>query len=198
MLIDHFITIYIKIFFVLTPFFVFSTFLSLTNHFEEKEKKLIAFKVTLSVMIISMVLYFIGNQIFAVFGITLNSFRIGTGALLFLSAVSLIQDKKQDNDENLRRDIAVVPLAIPITVGPATTGALLVMGVETHGFWQNLVGMLAVFFAVFCVGVILYLSGRIERILKKQGVNILSKLTGLILAAISAQLIMIGIQGFIQ
>jgi multiple antibiotic resistance protein len=198
MLIDHFIAIFIKIFFVLTPFFVFSTFLSLTSHFDEREKKIIATKVTLSVMIISIVLYFIGNQIFAVFGITLNSFRIGTGALLFLSAVNLIQDKKRESDENLRQDIAVVPLAIPVTVGPATTGALLVMGVETEGFWQNLVGMSAVCSAVFCVGALLYLSGTIERILKKQGVNILSKLTGLVLAALSAQMIMTGIQGFIQ
>ncbi len=45
----------------------------------------------LSVFIISVILLFIGNQIFSVFGITLNSFRIGTGALLFLSAKSLVQ-----------------------------------------------------------------------------------------------------------
>ena len=198
MLLNHFINIYIKIFFVLTPFFVLSTFLSLTNHLDDKEKKKIAVKVTLSVMIISIVLYFIGNQIFDVFGITLNSFQIGTGALLFLSAVGLIQDKKEEASDNQRQNIAVVPLAIPVTVGPATTGALLVMGVETKGFMQNLLGITAVCLAVLCIGILLYLGGKVERILKKQGLTILSKLTGLILAAISAQMIMTGILGFIK
>ncbi|NJK98056.1 MAG: MarC family protein [Bacteroidales bacterium] len=181
-----------------TPFFVLSTFLSLTNSFSENEKKKTAVKVTIAVMIISIVLYFAGNQIFEVFGITLNSFRIGTGALLFLSAVNLIQDKGQETDKPQRHDVAVVPLAIPVTVGPATTGTLLVMGVETQGFLQNLLGILAVCLAVITVGILLYLSGRIEKMLKKQGLSILSKLTGLILAAISAQMIMMGVLGFLK
>lgn len=196
MLLNQFINIYIKIFFVLTPFFVLSSFLSLTSTFMESEKKRLALKVTLSVMIISIVLYFAGNQIFEVFGITLNSFRIGTGALLFISAYNLIQDKKQETTEFQKHDIAVVPLAIPITVGPATTGSLLVMGVETHGFLQNLLGISAVCLAVITVGLLLYLSNKIEKVLKRQGLSILSKLTGLILAAISAQMIMTGIIGF--
>jgi multiple antibiotic resistance protein len=196
MLFNQFINIYIKLFFVLTPFFVLSTFLSLTNTLVESEKKLLAIKVTVAVMIISIILYFAGNQIFAVFGITLNSFRIGTGALLFLSAVNLIQDKKQETNAHQKHDIAVVPLAIPVTVGPATTGSLLVMGVETHGFVQNVVGISGVCLAVITVGLLLYLSSRIEKVLKRQGLSILSKLTGLILAAISAQMIMTGIMGF--
>jgi multiple antibiotic resistance protein len=56
-----------------------------------EKRRRIALKVMLSVFIISVILLFIGNQIFSVFGITLNSFRIGTGALLFLSAKSLVQ-----------------------------------------------------------------------------------------------------------
>lgn len=195
---NYFITVYLKMFFILTPFFVLSTFLSMTTDLTEVEKKKIAVKVTLSVMLISIILYFAGNQIFAVFGITLNSFRIGTGALLFLSAVSLIHEKKKDENHEIGEDISVVPLAIPITVGPATTGTLLVMGVEAQSFMYSIVGIAAVCVAALSVGILLYTSGTFEKILKKQGLNILSKLTGLIVAAISAQMIMTGIMGFLN
>jgi multiple antibiotic resistance protein len=138
-----FIQIYLKFFFLLTPFFLLSTFLSLTRDMDYEKRRKTAFKVMLSVFIISVILLFIGNQIFSVFGITLNSFRIGTGALLFLSAKSLVQGKDAVEVEDEERDIAVVPLAMPVAVGPATTGALLVIGTELPGAMDKIAGISA-------------------------------------------------------
>jgi multiple antibiotic resistance protein len=128
-----FISVWIKFFFLLTPFFALSMFLSLTADLEAAARRLIALRVTGSVIVACFVLYFFGNSIFYVFGITLDSFRIGAGSLLFLSAVDLVRKTSsaapltQDNN-----DITVVPLAVPIIVGPATTGALLVNGAKTR------------------------------------------------------------------
>lgn len=186
----------LKIFFIITPFFVLSTFLSLTIDNSEKERRLIALKTVFAVFISCIVLFFAGQPIFSLFGITLDSFRVGTGALLFLSAVKLVNDKKADINPK-DDDISVVPLAVPITVGPATTGTILVMGAEMKSVADRLDGVLSIAIAVFLLAVILYLSGSIERILKKKGVSILSKLTGLIVAAISAQMVLTGVKGFI-
>ena len=93
-----------------------------------EKRRRIAFKVILSVIIISVILLFIGNRIFRVFGITMNSSRVGTGALLFLPAKSLVQGNDAIEPDGEDRDIAAVPLAMP--VGPATTGSLLVIGSE--------------------------------------------------------------------
>ena len=61
-------------------------------------------------------------------GITLDGFRIGAGSLLFLSAVSLVGGNRSSHDVAPDVDFAVVPLAIPITVGPASIGTLLILG----------------------------------------------------------------------
>ena len=196
---DLFISTFIKIFFIMTPFFVLTVFLTITNDATLIEKRKLAIKVTLSVVVISLVLLFFGEHIFKVFGITLDAFKIGAGALLFLTAVGLIygnKDGQKPTDTNLS-DLAVVPLALPITIGPGTIGVLLVMGVEFNSFSKLVIGSLALICAILLIGCMLYLSSLIERIISKNGLLTLSKITGLFLAALSAQLIFDGIKSFL-
>ena len=108
-----FISLSIKLFFLLTPFFVLSVFLSMTEHMTKTEQRRVAIRTTLSVTVISLVLYFAGNPIFSTLGITLDGFRIGAGSLLFLSAVSLVSGKRTSQEVAPDVDFAVVPLAIP-------------------------------------------------------------------------------------
>jgi multiple antibiotic resistance protein len=193
-----FITTFIKFFFILTPFFVLSTFISMTKDYLKPAKRKLALMVTLTIIIICFILFLFGNYIFILFGITLDSFRIGTGILLFLTSITLVgsYDSSSKNVED--EDIAIVPLAIPITVGPGTIGALLVMGGELQTFHEKLVAGFAVLLAILCVGLLLYVSSFIERILGKKGIAVLSKLTGLIIAAIAAQIVMTGINNFLK
>ena len=191
-----FVTVWLKFFFLFTPFFALSMFLSMTGDYTEKRRRKLAVMISVAVAALCIGLLFLGNQIFAIFGITLNAFRIGVGALLFLSAVSLVQGRKASPDANQEADIAVVPLAMPVIVGPATTGTLLVMGAGLSGVMEKAVGCLALLLAVLCVGVMLLLATAIERGIGHRGLNILSKLTGIILAALAAQMIMDGILGF--
>lgn len=189
------ISIWIKMFFLYTPFFALSMFLSMTDDANEKERIVLAIKTTIAVWIITITLLFFGNQIFQVFGITVDAFRIGAGALLFLSAVSLITGKKEKVDPN--DDFTVVPLAIPTIVGPATIGAVMVMGSDFITTQAKIEGSIAVTLAVISVGVTLIASSFIERAVKKRGLVILSKLTGLILAALAAQMMFTGIKDFL-
>jgi multiple antibiotic resistance protein len=192
-----FINTFVKFFFLLTPFFLLSTFLSMTKEMDGSKKRRIALKSTFSIIAVCLVLFFIGNQIFAVFGITLDSFRIGTGILLLISAATLVLGPKSEQVQGQTDDIAVVPLAIPVAVGPATTGALLVMGGELSRAGDIAVAIAAIVASVICVGLFMYISGVIERVVKKQGLTILSKVTGLILAALASQMIMTGVMGFL-
>lgn len=193
-----FVSVWIKFCFVFTPFFVLSMFLSMTEGYSEPRRRKLALAVSGAVIIICLILFFVGNQLFTLFGITLNSFRIGAGALLFLSAVGLVQGKTAKTDTTSDGDIAVVPLAIPIIVGPATTGTLLVLGAELNGAAQKGLGSLALLLAVTCLCILLLSGSRIQRSLGNRGINILSKITGLILSALAAQMIMTGILGFLD
>jgi multiple antibiotic resistance protein len=186
-----FVSIFIKFFFLLTPFFVLSVFMSMTGELESRERRRLALRVTRAVLVVSIALYFFGQTIFDVFGITLDAFRVGAGCLLFLSAVSLVgSERKMPTAEG--EDISVVPLAIPITVGPATTGAILVLGAGEQALSERVVGCLALVAAVLAVGAMLYLAAPIQRALGRIGLSILTKLTGLVLAALSAQIVFTG------
>lgn len=193
-----FVSTFIKFFFLLTPFFVLSTFLAMTRNFTSKQRASLAVKVTVSVLVVAFVIFATGNFVFQVFGITLDAFRIGTGVLLMLTAVQLVTGGAEAESADAADNIAVVPLAIPVTIGPATTGALLVMGGEAHSPTDLIALLVALASAIVLVGLILLGSSHLERIIKKQGLTILSKITGLILAALAAQMVMMGIQPFFQ
>jgi multiple antibiotic resistance protein len=197
-MISLFINTFIKFFFLLTPFFLITTFLSMTGEMDARVKRIIAVKTTLSIIFVCAVLFMIGDHIFNVFGITLNSFRIGTGILLFLSAIILVQGRKDERLSSESEEIAVVPLAIPVAVGPATTGALLVMGGELVKISDKIIALSAITAAALCVGIFLFISGYIEQLIKRQGLSILSKITGLVLSALAAQMVMTGVLGFLE
>lgn len=196
---DVFFATFLKMFFIMTPFFVLSVFLTMTSDATIKEKRSLAIKVTFSVIIVSLVLLFFGKHIFSIFGITLDAFRIGAGALLFLSAVELVKGSKDDAKETQKElsEIAVVPLSIPVTIGPGTIGILLVMGASFNDTSSLVVGSIALVSAVLVIGVMLYSSTVIERLVGKQGLLVISKITGLFLAALSAQIIFTGIKNFL-
>lgn len=196
--IQTFINFYLKIFFILTPFFVLSAFLSLTRNFQDYEKKRLAIKVTVAVMISSFVIYLFGKYIFELFGITLDAFRIGAGTILFLSALSMISDGNNTENRGNNQNIAVVPLAMPMTVGPGVIGVLLVIGAEAESIVERLIIGAALFLAVISVGIILYLSSGIKRLLGEEGLVIIPKITGLFVSAIAAQVIFTGIQNFLK
>lgn len=193
----EFLHIWLKFFFLFTPFFALSMFLSMTGEYTEQRRRRLAVTTMLAVAVLCVGLLHLGNQIFAIFGITLDAFRVGVGVLLFLSAISLVQGHKPPPDINQEADIAVVPLAMPVIVGPATIGTLLVMGAGLTSIPQKIVGSLALLTAVASLGLMLLLGTSIKRGIGHRGLNILSKLTGIILAALAAQMIMDGVLGLI-
>jgi multiple antibiotic resistance protein len=192
-----FVNIYLKIFMIFTPFFVISAFISLTRGEAQAERQRIAVKITVAVALTCFALFLFGTYIFALFGITLDAFRIGAGAVLFLSAVAMIQGKATVSPQEAKEDVAVVPLAIPITVGPGTIGALLVMGAGLKTVPDKITASLALLAAVLSVGGLLLVAGRLERFLGQQGLAILTKLTGLFVSAIAAQIFFTGLKNFL-
>ncbi|WP_027720424.1 MarC family protein [Maridesulfovibrio zosterae] len=188
---------YLKLFFILTPFFAISAFLSLTQEMSPAERRKIAVKVTFAVIIISLIIYLYGRYLFELFGITLDAFRIGAGAVLFLSALNMVgggTKKFEAGGED--DDIAVVPLAMPIIVGPGTIGALLVMGSAVHGYKDMAFACSALVAAVLTLGFLLFVSSGLKRLLGKRGLGIMSRLTGLLVASIAAQIFFTGLRNF--
>ncbi|MGC1333501.1 MULTISPECIES: MarC family protein [unclassified Pseudomonas] len=190
-------SVYLKMLVLYSPFFVLSCFIGLSRGYSLKERKRLAWKVALGVLIASVLLYLFGRVIFTVFGITADAFRIGAGSVLFISALGMAQGKSGVQTDNVQQDVTIVPLTIPITVGPGTIGALLVMGVSQPHWDDKLMAIVSIALASFTVGLVLYLSNRIERLLGEQGLQIVSRLMGLFVCALAAQIIFTGIKGYL-
>lgn len=198
--ISSFIGLIIKLFLLLTPFFILSIFIATTEAWETRQRKHLALRVMMSVTIISLIIFLFGELIFRYLGITLDAFRIGCGLVLMLSGIDLVREsgtpKARDLDSG--DDPAVVPLAIPCTVGPGTIGTLLVMGSEVSGHTERIFDCVAIVIACTGVGLMLYFSHGVTRALKARGVKILSKLTGMYLVALAAQIMADGVRGFLK
>ncbi|QCI14803.1 MarC family protein [Pseudomonas putida] len=190
-------SVYLKMLVLYSPFFVLSCFIGLTRGHSSKERKQLAWRVAFAAFVASVLLYLFGRLIFGVFGITADAFRIGAGSVLFISALGMAQGKSAVQADNVQQDVTIVPLTIPLTVGPGTIGALLVMGVSQPHWDEKLLAIVSIALASFTVGLVLYLSHRIERILGEQGLQIVSRLMGLFVCALAAQIIFTGIKGYL-
>ena len=192
--------VFVKIFFLLTPFFILSIFLTLTREEKSAARRVLAVRTTVAVLVIVMVLYLFGDAIFRYLGITLDAFRIGSGIVLLLSGIEVVRSSgvplgRQSSEDG---DISVVPLAIPYTVGPGTVGTLLVMSAAKPPVEVRVTEILGIVFAVGVLGLLLFFSDTLEDILKRKGINILSKLTGLYLVALASQIIFEGIKNILN
>ncbi len=196
-MITLFISLYIKLFFLLTPFFVLTVFLTMTEGMDIVAQRKMAVRTAVAVLVISLVLYYAGNPIFSTLGITLDGFRIGAGSLLFLSAVSLVSGKRTTPEPEDEGDVAVVPLAIPITVGPATIGTLLILGAGMHTTSEHILGAAALVAASATVGLLLFSAAAVKRLIGPMGLAVLTKITGLVLSAMAAQIVFTGVKNFL-
>ncbi len=193
---------YVKLFFLFCPFFVLNMFLSLTESFPSRAKRFVAFKVTRLVVIIAAIAYFAGNLLLSLFGLDLDGFRIGAGILLMIIAADLALGSDTPTAKQQPRspgDIIIVPLAIPIIMGPACISPLIIIGAEAmshpdHGIPYIAAGFIGFFFAIISLGLLLYFAERLERVFGKRVIRIFSKVSGVILIAMAAQMIT---QGFV-
>lgn len=201
---EQFVTLYLKLFFMMTPFFVLSVFLTMSKNLTKPEKKRVIFKLAVAVIVSSLTFLLFGKYIFSLFGITLDAFKIGAGTVLFLSALDMIRsdselppaDSKKGTDF-AADGFAIVPLAIPSAVGPGLIGVLMVIGAEVSGVVDILLVVLSLLAAVLSLVGVLLVAHKLQHFMGKQGLDILPKITGLFVSAIGAQIVFSGIKGFL-
>lgn len=185
----------LRYFFLFTPFFALMMFLYLTKNFEVKRRNKDAAKIAWLSFLFCVVIIFLGEKIFSILGITLNAFRVGVGTILLLDGIGLVRGKvlpPQTEDKNT--EIVFVPMTIPVIIGPAVIGTLLVTGTDTAGkLDEKFMHLIALFITCVLVWLILFLSVSIEKYIGTKRLTIISKMTGIYLAALASQMILQGI-----
>lgn len=188
---------------IVNPIGAIPFFISFTQGFS-REQRLRTIRVSaFSAFVVIAVSAVAGLQIIEFFGISIASFQVGGGTLLLISSLQMLNAKpadttKEDVDEGSEKadagaSIAVVPLTIPLLTGPATISTMVIYAERTR-HWSQL-GTLVLYGVV--IGVAVYLafaaSGRIARVLGKTGINVMTRLMGLILAAMAVEIMADGL-----
>jgi multiple antibiotic resistance protein len=202
LIIDYFyaITVFMAIFAIVDPIGNIPIFYTLTNRFTREERLRIAKRAVIAAIITLVIFGLIGQYIFMIFSITIPAFRIAGGLLLFRVAFNMLygvtpgtKSTEKEKEETLEKEmIGIVPMGIPLLAGPGAIST--VMLYNSQG---NLGSTIIVFFSIFATLIITYLLLRnVDRIfnrLGRVGSLAISRIMGLILAAIAIQFLINGV-----
>jgi multiple antibiotic resistance protein len=188
---------------IVNPIGVIPFFIHFTQGFTREQRQRTIRVAAFSAFVVIAVSALAGLKIIEFFGISLASFQVGGGLLLLTSALQMLnaqpaESRKDDLAEGTDKadagaSIAIVPLTIPLLTGPATISTMVIYADKTRHWWQ--LAVLVGYGVVIGVAVWLAfsLSGRIGRVLGKTGINVMTRLMGLILAALAVEVMSDGL-----
>ena len=188
---------------IVNPIGVVPFFIHFTRNFTPAQRRKTARIAATTAFLVIAISALLGLQILEFFGISLASFQVGGGLLLLMSAIQMLnaqpaESKASDVDEGASRadagaSIAVVPLTIPLLTGPASISTVVIYAEKTANVWQ--LAVLVGYGLVIGLATWLSLSaaGKIGKVLGQTGINVMTRLMGLVLAAIAVEVMSDGL-----
>jgi multiple antibiotic resistance protein len=200
---SDYLKIFVGLFAVLNPLGIIPIFISMTSDESDIDKKNTINTVAISVAIILLLSLFFGDLLLEFFGISINSFRIGGGILILLMAISMLHGKKshvkqtpEEADEaQVRESIGIVPLAMPLLAGPGGISGVIIASHKYNGLFHHLAIAVIILFLSAVIWGILKVSPFIAKKMSMTGLNIVTRIMGLILASIAVEFIVNGLKG---
>lgn len=188
---------------IVNPIGVIPFFIHFTAGFSREQRRRTIRVAALGAFLVIAVSALAGLRIIEFFGISLASFQVGGGMLLLISSLQMLnaepaESRKSDLAEGGDKvdagdSIAVVPLTIPLLTGPATISTMVIYAEKSHHWWE--IAILVGYGVVIGVSVWIAfsLSGRIAKAIGKTGINVMTRLMGLLLAGIAVEVMSEGL-----
>jgi len=199
--------VYLKMFIgllaIINPFGAVPLFISMTADENKMQRRKTVNLVAFGVTIILLVALFFGELLLQFFGITIDSFRVGGGILVLLMAISMLQAKTssirqtdEEADESIEKEsVAIVPLAMPLLAGPGAISTVILAAHKSTGIVHYSIIVFGILVLSSIVWAVLRLSPWIAGHISATGINIFTRIMGLVLAAIAIEFIANGMKG---
>ncbi len=199
----EYIKIFIGLLAIINPLGVIPLFISMTADQNNIQRRRTINRVAIGVSIILLVTLFFGELLLAFFGITVASFSVGGGILILLMAIAMLHAKtshiRQTDEEASesidKESVAIVPLAMPLLAGPGAISTVILAAHKSSGISHHIIIALGVILLSLLVWSVLRLSPWIADRISATGINIFTRIMGLILAAIAVEFIANGLKG---
>ncbi|SLN18497.1 MarC family protein [Pseudooctadecabacter jejudonensis] len=198
------ITAFVALFVVIDPIGLAPLFVALTAGMSPEKRRRIAVRATAVAVGVLLVFSIFGEGILNFIGISMPAFRIAGGILLFLTALDMLFERRQkrredqatDDDDEPDDDPSVFPLAIPLIAGPGAIATVILLIGQTEDA-AGYASVMAVLAAVLALVFLMFLiASQLERLLGKTGITVVTRLLGMLLAALSVQFVLDGLRGF--
>lgn len=195
--------IFISLFAILDPIGIIPIIILFTAEMTASGRAHVGRMASLTVCAILLVALLIGQPLLAFFGISINSFRVAGGILLLLMAIKMLLGNFYEPDVGKDEAIdgeavsanAIVPLSTPLLAGPGSISAVIVEAHKAHGLEHYLIMSLEIILLSISVWLTFLIAPWVAQRLGKIGINVFTRLMGLILASISVEFIANGIRG---
>lgn len=201
MVLEHaitFITYFVQLLAIMNPFAVVPTFISLTQGLDDSAVRAILRRATFAGIVIVTVFTLLGKYILEAFNISIASLRVGGGVILMVIAIDMLGEEVRTK-RMYSGDIAVVPIATPLIIGPGTITTLLLLTAARPGDLLNLVFVLAAALAACLLSFrILGLSNVLVKYLKTSTVRALGRFMALIIAGVAVEMIVKGVKMYYE
>jgi multiple antibiotic resistance protein len=193
----------VALFAIVNPIGNLPVFISATNQWSKREKSRTANIVGITVFVVLAITTFFGNDILDFFSISIPSFQVGGGILILLMSINMMHGKQSHTRQTPeeaqtmadKSAIAIVPLSIPIYAGPGAISSVIISADKSVNFIHQTSLLIPIAVVSLLVWLTLRLSSNITQWLGTIGINIITRLMGLILAAMSVEFIAHGITG---
>ena len=201
-MLEIFIQSFVLYFVVIDPLGNTPIFMTVTQQQNIKEKNKTAIESVLIATIILVLFSVIGNFLLSYLNISLAAFRIAGGMILFIIALEMLfnkrQQRKEKNIENISDKVAIFPLAIPLLSGPAAITSVIVI-VSNYGdnFLYQLMGVTSLISVMTITLILFFIVSKSEKFINKKVTNVFSRVIAIILAGLSVQYIIDGILSLI-
>lgn len=197
-------TVFITLFVIMDPPGTVPVFLALTSAMGAKQRAHAALQAILVAFGVIVVFAIVGNQLFNYMGISSEALKASGGLLLLFVALELLTGKAEEPapSANGGVNVALVPLGTPLLAGPGAIVATMGYVQEAQAGHADVTAYVAIAAAIVAVHLCLYLSMRfanvVHRVLKDSGTVLVSRIAGLLLAAIAVQMVADAVIGFVQ
>ncbi len=196
-----FITAFVTLFVIIDPVGLTPLFAALTQGETQGHRRGVAARACLIAFFILTLFTVFGEAVLGFVGISMPAFRIAGGILLFLTALDMLFERRTKRredqaEEDERPDPSVFPLAIPLIAGPGAIASVILLAGRHPGI-TGIAATLAVAACVLSLVFLLFLTaGLLERMLGRTGINVVTRLLGMLLAALSVQFVLDGLRDF--
>lgn len=200
------IKLFVPIFVIVSPIGAVPLFLGMTQNDPPERRRRTAWIAAIASTLTLTVACLIGQSVFDFFGVSLDAFRIAGGILLFFIALDFVQVRQarmkttdQEYEEGVQKEQAgIIPLAIPMLSGPGAIATVMVLrGAGTPGWLATIPMLIGICLVGLSTLAVLLLASRMQRYLTAATLGIVMRLEGLLLAAISVQMVVTGVTNLV-